>query len=167
MSKTLPPLRRELDIMPSPVPEQPGLFIRDPFRYTDQMIIVPPALVQGLAMFDGKRTELDLTEFFVRLTNGDLRVADTVRHLIDTLHQGGFLESEEFHEMRDRKHREFAEAEERVPSHAGTGYPDESEALRSMVWNGLVGWLPPPTPVLVYWPVRKGTSCTTLNSASL
>jgi hypothetical protein len=131
MSKTLPPLRRELDIMPSPAPDQPGLFIRDPFRYTDAMIIVPPVLVQGLPLFDGKRTELDLQEFFVRLTGGDLRVAETVRHLVDTLRKGGFLDSEEFHEMRDRKHKEFAEAPERAPSHAGSGYPGEAEPLRS------------------------------------
>ena len=131
MSKTLPPLRRELDIMPSPVPEQPGLFIRDPFRYTDQMIVVPPVLVQGLSFFDGKKTELDLREFFIRLLGGDLRVADTVRHLIETLRKGGFLDSEEFHEMRDRKHKEFAEAQERAPAHAGSGYPDEPEPLRS------------------------------------
>ena len=131
MSKILPRLRRELDIMPSPLPEQPGLFIRDPFRYTDQVIIVPPALVRGLSLFDGNRTELDLQEFFVRLTDGDLRVTQTVRHLVNTLRQGGFLESEEFHEMRDRKHREFAAADERVPSHAGSGYPDEPEPLRA------------------------------------
>jgi hypothetical protein len=116
--------------MPSPVPDQPGLFIRDPFRYTDAMIIVPPALVQGLNHFDGEKTERDLHEFFTRATGGDVRVGDTVRHLIDTLRQSGFLDSPEFHEMRDRKHKEFADAEERVPAHAGTGYPDEPEPLR-------------------------------------
>lgn len=130
MSAILPPLRRELDIMPSPVPDQPGLFIRDPFRYTDAMIIVPPALVQGLGHFDGENTELDLHAFFTRVTGGDVRFGETVRHLIDTLRKSGFLESPEFHEMRDRKHKEFADAEQRAPAHAGSGYPDEPEPLR-------------------------------------
>ena len=131
MSATLPPLRRELDIMPSPVPGQPGLFIRDPFRYTDAMIVIPPVLVQGLGHFDGTKTELDLHAFFTRLTGGDVRVGETVRHLIDTLRKAGFLDSPEFHEMRDRKHKEFADAEQRAPAHAGSGYPAQSELLRS------------------------------------
>ena len=133
MSATLPALRRELDIMPSPVPGQPGLFIRDPFRYSDAMIVIPPVLVQGLGHFDGTKTELDLHAFFTRLTGGDVRVGETVRHLIDTLRKGGFLDSPEFHEMRDRKHKEFAEAEQRAPVHAGSGYPDQAELLRSQL----------------------------------
>ena len=40
-------------------------------------------------------------------------------------------------------------------------------SLRSMVWNGLVGWFVPPVVcVLVYWPVRNGTSWPTLITAS-
>ena len=119
--------------MPSPVPGQPGLFIRDPFRYADAMIIIPPVLVQGLGHFDGTKTELDLHAFFTRLTGGDVRVGETVRHLIDTLRKSGFLDSPEFHEMRDRKHKKFAEAEQRAPAHAGSGYPDQAEFLRSQL----------------------------------
>ena len=32
----LPRLRGDLDLMPSPVAEQPGLLLRDPFRYTEE-----------------------------------------------------------------------------------------------------------------------------------
>ena len=64
-------LRRALDFMPSPVPDRPGLVIRDPFRFSDATLIIPPALIPCLQFFDGEHTEADLREHLVRLT-GDL-----------------------------------------------------------------------------------------------
>ena len=46
--------------MPSPVADRPGLLIRDPYRYSDMTLIVPPVLVQCLQCFDGEQTDLDL-----------------------------------------------------------------------------------------------------------
>lgn len=130
MAQPLARLRRELDIMPSPVPDQPGLLIRDPFLYSDATIIVPPLLAQALVFFEGTRTELDLQAFLTQVT-GDLRAGEIARHLIETLHQCGFLESERYFEMRDRKHGEFAAAERRQPAHAASAYPGEAEPLRA------------------------------------
>ena len=129
MAQPLAPLRPELDIMPSPVPDQPGLLIRDPFHYSDATIIVPPLLARALVFFDGEHSDLDLREFLTRAT-GDLRVTEAVRDLIDTMTECGFLVSQEFHEMRDQKQRQFAEAGVRQPAHAGTAYPAEADALR-------------------------------------
>ena len=129
MAQPLAPLRPELDIMPSPVPDQPGLLIRDPFHYSDATIIVPPLLARALVFFDGEHSDLDLREFLTRAT-GDLRVTEAVRDLIDTMTECGFLVSQEFHEMRDQKQRQFAEAGVRQPAHAGTTYPAEADALR-------------------------------------
>ena len=38
--------RASLDFMPSPVSDQPGLFVRDPYHFSDAMLVVPPALVE-------------------------------------------------------------------------------------------------------------------------
>ena len=46
--------------MPSPSEEHPGLFIRDPYRYSDAMLMIPPPLVECLENFDGEHTDLDL-----------------------------------------------------------------------------------------------------------
>jgi len=132
MSKTLPRLRPELDIMPSPVPEQPGLLLRDPFRYTDAVLIIPPLLAQGLFLFDGERTELDLRSHLFQLT-GDFQSGEAARHLVETLEQNGFVESEAFFEMRERTHREFAAAAERLPAHSGAAYPGEPESLTAQL----------------------------------
>ena len=134
MSKTLAALRNDLDIMPSPVPDRPGLLIRDPFRYSDATIIVPPVLAQCLVFFDGEQSELDLQAHLTRLT-GDLRAAETIRHLIATMDESGFLESEPFFEMREGKRREFAEAGVREPAHAGSGYPETAAEVAATL-NG-------------------------------
>ena len=129
MNDLLAPLRRELDIMPSPVPEQPGLLMRDPFQYTEAVIIVPPLPAQTLALFDGEHTETDLKAAFTRLTGDIIKSADAARHLAASLDEHGFLESPAFHALKERKQREFAGAELRAASHAGSDYPEEAEAL--------------------------------------
>jgi MEMO1 family protein len=118
-----------LDFMPSPAPDHPGLFIRDPYHYSDAMLIIPPALVQCLECFDGCHTELDLRETLVRVT-GKLEVGEVELNLIETLDHAGFLENPTFAAMQEERRREFATQPVREPAHAGSAYPDEPDALR-------------------------------------
>ena len=123
--------------MPSPVEERPGLLIRDSFRYSDNVLIIPPPLVQCLTCFDGQQTQLDLRAMLVE-TTGDLQVGDLEDQLIAALSRSGFLEDETFHELKSRREKEFAEARVRVPSHAGSGYPEDRAELRETMDR----WLP-------------------------
>jgi hypothetical protein len=127
--------------MPSPAPDQPGLFIRDPYRYSDAMLIIPPRLIACLECFDGRQTELDLRAALVRIT-GDLRVSDVEQQLVQTLSASGFLEDEAFIRMKEERQRQFAEAPRRDAAHAGTAYPAEVPALRRKLgeyMNGITG----------------------------
>ena len=131
-------LRPTLDFMPSPVPDKPGLLIRDPFYFSDATLIIPPVLVESLTYFDGTRTPLDLREHLVRLT-GDLDVAGLEQHLIDTLSEAGFLEDENFFRRKEEAERAFASAPAREPAHAGTGYPEDPAELTSTLRGYLQG----------------------------
>jgi len=115
--------------MPSPSPEHPGLFIRDPYRFSDAMLIIPPVLVGCLECFDGSSTDLDLRAALVRLT-GDLSVGELADHLTSTLSESGFLEDEVFASMRQERMNEFAQSPVREPAHAGAAYPAAPEELR-------------------------------------
>src|SRR6516164_8298138 len=114
--------------MPSPSPEHPGLFIRDPYKFSDAMLIIPPALVECLHFFDGQHTDLDLRAALVRLTNS-LEVSDIEDQIVQTLTAAGFLEDETFAHLQGERRREFAERAVRDPAHAGTAYPAEGDAL--------------------------------------
>jgi AmmeMemoRadiSam system protein B len=124
-----------LDFMPSPAEDRPGLLIRDPYRFSDSMLIIPPVLVQVLEFFDGAQTDLDLRAALVRLTN-QLDVGDIQQQLVNALSSAGFLEDDNYHRMRDERRREFADAPVREPAHAGSAYPTEPEALR----DTMGGW---------------------------
>jgi hypothetical protein len=131
-------LRPTLDFMPSPIPDRPGLLIRDPFQFSDATLVIPPVLVESLTFFDGAHSSLDLREHLVRLT-GDLDVGDLEQHLIDTLSEAGFLEDEKFFRRKEEAERGFANAPRREPAHAGSGYPEDSAELTSTLRGYLNG----------------------------
>ena len=124
--------------MPSPSAEHPGLFIRDPYRFSDAMLIIPPTLVECLECFDGVQTNLDLRAALVRITN-DLDVGGLDQHLIDTLSGAGFLEDEAFARMEQERRREFFEQPVRVSAHAGSAYPVELDALQATMGRYFTG----------------------------
>jgi len=130
MANVLPRLRSNLDILPSPAPEQPGLFLRDPFHYTEALLVIPPALIPALAFLNGENTALDLQADLCRRT-GQLVGSEVVENFVQTLNQHGFLETEDFTLRKESRQREFREAAERLPVHAGTGYPEKPEELRT------------------------------------
>src|SRR5689334_22553543 len=118
MNSVLPRLRMDLDFMPSPVADRPGLLIRDPFQYYDVTMIIPPPLVACLEYFDGEKTANDLRSALFDMT-GDLRVGELEEHLITSLRDSGFLEEETYFEMRAQREKEFVESGVRQPAHAG------------------------------------------------
>jgi AmmeMemoRadiSam system protein B len=146
MAATLPALRRTLEMMPSPVPESPGLLVRDPFRYAQGILILPPPLVPCLLLFDGRHDETDLREVLVRLT-GTVEVGELIEHLVDTLSRGGFLENDVFEVIRSQRHRSFAEEATRTPLHAGSAYPRDPDALQALL-SGYLAEAPKAPPPL-------------------
>jgi MEMO1 family protein len=131
----------DLDFMPSPAEDHPGLFIRDPYRYSDAMLIIPPVLVECLRCFDGRHTDLDLRAVLVRLTS-DLEVGEIGAHLIRTLSNAGFLENEEFERLRGERQREFAASPVRPAAHAGSAYPAEPAEAREVLREYMDGAVP-------------------------
>ncbi|MBA3975196.1 MAG: AmmeMemoRadiSam system protein B [Candidatus Solibacter sp.] len=130
MAKPLPRIRMELDFMPSPAEDRPGLMIRDPFEFSDAVLIVPPPLVRALACFDGGHDEAGLREAIHEAT-GELRSGELGERLLEALDGAGFLENERFDEMRLASVREFESAAVREPCHAGSAYPDTGEELEA------------------------------------
>jgi AmmeMemoRadiSam system protein B len=112
----LPRLRMNLDFMPSPFQDRPGLLIRDTLQYSDATLIIPPVLVEALGCYDGEQGELDLRQVLVNLT-GDLQVSELEEHLSSTLRQAGFFEDDVYEAMKEQAERAFAESPERIAVH--------------------------------------------------
>lgn len=123
MANVLAPLRQDLDAIPSPDPETPGLILRDRLGYSERVLVVPPQLVRCLGFFDGQATEDDLREYLVKST-GRFDVSEQLQDLVGSLNESGFLENEQFAALRDSAHRRFAEAEVRAAAFSGSAYPE-------------------------------------------
>jgi MEMO1 family protein len=146
MAAPLPRLRADLDIMPSPLPGRPGLLIRDPFRFSEVTLVVPPLLARCLGCFDGAHDEDDLRAGLAALAERD-DLAEATRQLVTALHEAGFLDDQRFGELRATKLAEFAAMPERPAAHAGSAYPESATALRSTLagYRGANGGTPAAT----------------------
>jgi len=129
---TLPRLRRDLDVMSSPVEDQPGLLIRDPYQYSGETLIIPTALVPLLRLLDGVRTSSELVRATAHAV-GDHDADEVARGMIATLSEAGFLDDAAFADLRRRAHATFADAKTRAAAHAGSGYPGEHKQLHAML----------------------------------
>jgi AmmeMemoRadiSam system protein B len=128
----LPPLRRTLELLPSPVPDRPGLLMRDPYRFAESVLIIPSPLVPCLSFFNGQYERAQVVEALVRL-GGDVRIGQVIDHLFDTLSEAGFLDDDVFAGLKAQRTRAFADAAARTPAHAGSAYPAEMGALKTVL----------------------------------
>ena len=142
MAGPLPRLRLGLDFIPSPDAQHPGLLIRDPLKFSDAMLLIPPQLVECLACFDGEQTSLDLRAALVRIT-GEIQIGELEKHLFDTLNEAGFLENEVFETQRLERIKEFTASAKREASHAGSAYPDNAEEARQTIAEFMQQGQPP------------------------
>lgn len=134
----LSPLRNDLEFVPSPVSDQPGLLVRDPYRYSDVTLVIPPLLARCLSLFDGAHSDLDLRELLVRLTGRPDAVGEVIEQMPRTLSEAGFLRDTAFDRLRAQRERAFAESPLRAAVHAGGGYPDDPRELGQTLarWRG-------------------------------
>jgi AmmeMemoRadiSam system protein B len=132
MSDTLPRLRSPLDFLPSPDPGRPGLVLRDPFRYCRDMLLIPERWVPALGCLDGNHSEVDVQALLTRHSGGELVFSRDVREFVLLLQRHGFLETEEFFQLQQRRHAEFRAATERSPIHAGVAYPADEQAVKAV-----------------------------------
>jgi AmmeMemoRadiSam system protein B len=133
----LPPLRRNLDLFPSPIEDRPGLFVRDPFRYTDAQAVIPPPLVACLALFDGEHAVADLEQVLGRIAGSPERAGELAAHLVATLGEAGFLEDNTYRRLKHERESAFRGDTVREPAHAGLAYPDVLEEVRAFLDEGM------------------------------
>ena len=66
----------------------------------------------------------------VRQSGGSLVFSDDLRQFVGMLRSRGFLETEEFIAIQERRHAEFRASAERMPALAGGAYPEDPGLLK-------------------------------------
>jgi AmmeMemoRadiSam system protein B len=138
VSDALPRLRFNLDFIPSTEAAKPGLYIRDPYHYSDATLLVPPPLVQALECFDGQQTSADLRAELVRIT-GEIQVSEIEKNLFDALDEAGFLENDRYRTLKAKRELEFVSEPVREAVFAGSAYPEEPASLKTLLNKKLGG----------------------------
>ena len=138
MSEALPRLRFNLDFLPSTDPAKPGLYVRDPYHYSDATLLIPPPLMAVLECFDGEQTTLDLRSELVRIT-GEIQVGELEQHLYDSLNDAGFLETDRYLELKSKREAEFALDPVREAAFAGSAYPESEHQLSNVMRTRIGG----------------------------
>jgi hypothetical protein len=128
----LPRLRFNLDFLPSPDPARPGLFIRDPYHYSDATLLIPPVLVEALECFDGTQSTLELRAELVRIT-GEIQVGEVEKNLFESLDDAGFLENETYRKLKAAREADFAAEAKREAIFAGSAYPSDELTLKDLL----------------------------------
>jgi len=106
-----------------------GLYaLRDPHRYTEEILVVQAAALEAISLMDGKRSTLEVQYEFSR-RHGVVLTGDKLTEIIDALDASGFLEGENFEKRRRGIDEEYAAAAVRAPAHAGSGYEAEADKL--------------------------------------
>jgi AmmeMemoRadiSam system protein B len=119
----------DLEFHPSPDPGRPGLLVRDPFRYSDVTLIIPPLLLRAMTMLDGAHSMEDLHAMMVPMV-GLSKVDGIVKDMLDGLSEAGFLNDDAFARIRAGREQAFASATTRQAAHAGGGYPGDALELQ-------------------------------------
>ena len=119
--------------MPSPIAEQPGLLLRDPFRYTDDVLVIPPAWVALLRCLDGAHSMLDAQAVMTRLAGGKIVPQSELQEFVTILGDTGFLDDEALARRVERSHDAFRASPVREVILAGSAYPSEREAIESLL----------------------------------
>ncbi|UCB47158.1 MAG: AmmeMemoRadiSam system protein B [Spirochaetota bacterium] len=123
------PKLRPVEAVPA---QQNMICLRDPQGFSDKLVFLPQEAFYIVTLFDGNHSILDIQEAYTRRF-GDLLFSDKVRELIDKLDSCLLLESDRFHEVRNRVIKEFNREKVRPATHAGAAYEEKEDKLREQI----------------------------------
>jgi AmmeMemoRadiSam system protein B len=122
------PRLRPLEAFPAMVSGQQVLCLRDPQRFSDEVVYVPVQTASILGLLDGEHSLLDIQEAFVRRF-GSLLFREQLLQIIRSLDEHLLLDSPRFADHRAEVEESFRRASSRAASLAGKSYPADPAAL--------------------------------------
>lgn len=126
------PRLRMLDAFPIEQDGERMLALRDPAGFTDQVAVLPPALLDLVSLFDGEHSVPEI-QAVLRGRYGESPTAEQIGDLIESLDEAGFLESDKFDARRRAIEHAWRQSPVRPAAHAGGAYAGEAAALAAQI----------------------------------
>jgi hypothetical protein len=151
VSRRLPPLRRDIDLIPVTRQDQEMLLVRDPLGLVPEGMALRPESYGLLSLLHSPREAGEVAAELTRLAGGRMISSEDVESVAEQLETAWLLESERFREAREGIRREYAELEVRECFLAGGAYPLDPEELQARLDAilSLADGRPPPSGRLV------------------
>jgi AmmeMemoRadiSam system protein B len=130
MSET--PRLRMLEAFPIEQDGERLLALRDPAGFTDQVAVLPPALLDLVSLFDGEHSVVEI-QAILRGRYGEAPTQGQIGELIEGLDEAGFLESKTFDARRRAIEHAWCRSPVRPAAHAGGAYAGEAAALAAQI----------------------------------
>jgi AmmeMemoRadiSam system protein B len=124
-----PRLRGAIEAVPVDHEGEQYVALRDSAGYTPSVLMLAPALIEVVSLFDGDHSIVDVQSELMR-RHGELVTREHLEKLVTALDEHGFLESPAFAARRAAIDNAFLSAPSRPATHAGGAYAGEPAALR-------------------------------------
>jgi AmmeMemoRadiSam system protein B len=126
------PRLRALEAFPVEQQGQRCVALRDPAGFTDQIAVLPPALLDLVSLFDGEHSVERIREILHR-RHGKAPTLKQIADIVDRFDAAGFLDSDRFRKRRRALEDAFLENPVRPPAHAGGAYAAAPAELRAQI----------------------------------
>lgn len=123
------PRIRDVEVVPVNIRGRGGVALRDPLRYTEEMIVIPQEAIPVVQLFDGNTSIRDIQAELNR-RYGEIIPSDDIRNVAEDLDNHLFLYSEHFLKEKRQIDEEFRRSEVRLPIHTGIGYSNNPQELK-------------------------------------
>src|SRR5256885_14125955 len=127
------PKLRGIEAFPMAQGGQRFIALRDPAGYTESILLLPQALVDVVALFDGEHSIGQIQADLSRRYEGENVTRADIDRIVSMLDEHGFLESPSFAKRRAKVDGAFLGATTRPASHAGGAYPAKPAGPRAAV----------------------------------
>lgn len=128
MPQTTKPKLRLLDFQPVHHNGEQMWLLRDPWRLSDQQLVVPGAMAQLLLLCDGTRTTDEIRETFAEQW-GEEVPTEIIDDALSMLDGSYLLENERYEAARRDTLADYRAQPHRPPALAGPGYPADPAEL--------------------------------------
>ena len=145
MTDLAAPRLRALEAFPVEHDGERCIALRDPAGFTDQVAVLPAALLDLVSLFDGEHSVEEMREILER-KHGEAPTHEQIAAVIERFDAAGFLDSERFHARRRETEDAFRRSPVRPAAHAGGAYAGDAAALAAQIDGFFPGPEGPGTP---------------------
>ncbi|HKW91908.1 MAG TPA: AmmeMemoRadiSam system protein B [Methylomirabilota bacterium] len=126
------PRLRALEAFPVEHEGQRCIALRDPAGFTDQIAVLPPAVLDLVSLFDGDHSVEEIRAILAE-RHGEAPSAEQIALIIERFDAALFLDSDRFQARRGELEEAFRRSPLRQAGHAGGAYAGEPAALARQI----------------------------------